>query len=670
MYLLNGIITLPIAFAILISIVSKKWKGFITLTGILASSLLTGYYSIMVFNKGTITQSGFAGSVIGQIDVVMDPLSAWFVLLMNFTMITSTLFATGYLRRYTFSAASFNLHWISLLINQMALTLVFLVQNSLLFMIVWEIMAFSAFLLIIFEYQKPSTLRAGINFMIQSHISILFLLLAFFWVITAEGSYSFKAIASYYSHSETGSAVVLFILFFAGFGIKAGFIPFHTWLPYAHPAAPSHISGMMSGVMIKAGIYGILRILLLSHSHWLTFGVIVLTVGILSGLYGVMMAILQHNLKRLLAYHSIENIGIIGIGIGLGSIGIGMGHNLLALAGFSGAILHVLNHSLFKSLLFYGSGVIYQSAHTLQIDNLGGLIKKIPVTASLFLLASLAICGLPPFNGFISEFLLYFGLFNSLYGNSFTITALLILAATALVLIGGLAIFCFAKAFGIVFLGQPRSAITAEPQPPTHGQMGAMIATAIFIGLIGLFPGLFFEMLLSVTVLFTGLGSTEGILGVPAVLQHISTAALIFIFLTILIWFVRNNTQKKRVISENSTWGCGAQISDYRQQYTATSFVRTYRKIAEPLFIVQRHRPTHTNLLPTSGHFSTHITDAIEAKLIDAPIRRIKAFIGRFNFLQNGSVRFYVLYGIIFIFAIILIPFIIDAIYFINELIK
>ncbi len=222
---------------------------------------------------------------------------------------------------------------------------------------------------------------------------------------------SFDALRLYFSNH---SNLPVFLLFFIGFGIKAGFIPLHTWLPQAHPAAPSHVSGVMSGVMIKMGIYGILRVLMSVQSDLWWIGIIILVVSLISGILGVMMAIVQHDLKRLLAYHSIENIGIIGIGIGLGVIGLATNNAALSLLGFSGGLLHVLNHSLFKSLLFFNAGSVYQAAHSRNIEQLGGLMKRMPYTAIFFLIGSLAICGLPPFNGFISEYLIYLGMFKSL----------------------------------------------------------------------------------------------------------------------------------------------------------------------------------------------------------------------------------------------------------------
>ena len=228
---------------------------------------------------------------------------------------------------------------------------------------------------------------------------------------------SFDSLPTYFANSSNWP---LFLLFFIGFAIKAGFMPLHTWLPEAHPAAPSHVSGVMSGVMIKMGIYGIFRVVLATQSDLLIIGVLLLAVSLISGLLGVIYAILQHDLKRLLAYHSIENIGIIGIGLGLGIIGKATNNQMLMLLGFSGALLHTLNHSLFKSLLFFNAGSVYLAAKIRDIEKCGGLMKTMPYTALLFLLGSIAICGLPPFNGFISEYLIYFGMINTMHGAGFS----------------------------------------------------------------------------------------------------------------------------------------------------------------------------------------------------------------------------------------------------------
>lgn len=668
--LLISLISLVVAFSLLIPATSARSKGIATLSGVAISSVISGFFSIKSLLGNSYHEQINMGVVLGNVDLVIDPLSAWFILLMNFTVITSVVYATGYLRHAPSSTRMLNMHWISILINQFSLTLVFAFQNTLAFLLAWELMAVSAFVLVVFDHQKMETIRAGVNFLIQAHISALLLTVPFIWIWSQTGNISFSGLSTFFAESEIGPAMLVFILFFFGFGIKAGFIPLHTWLPYAHPAAPAHISGSMSGVMIKTGIYGILRIMLLSNNHWLAMGLVVLAAGMVSSVYGVMQAIVQHNLKRLLAYHSIENIGIIGIGIGLGAVGTGTDNQLLAWAGFSGGMLHVLNHSLFKSLLFYGAGVVYQVRHTLQIDKLGGLMKTIPATGALFLIASMAISGLPPFNGFISEFLIYYGLFGSLNNHSFAFTALFILAIIALVLTGGLAVFCFAKAFGIVFLGSPRANNVAKPMLPAKSQTGAMVAAVIPIVAIGLMPQQVTLVLRRVTTMFVASPVSPDFFKMVDVMQNISFASLALFVIAILLWFFRLKLQKKESIENRETWGCGWQNSEYKMQYTASSFAHSYRKLIEPLLLIKRYRPAGDSLLPKPAGFSTHLADRLEISLVNTPVRKIKAILGRFNFLQNGSIQFYILYGIIFMTMILIIPYLFEGIRFISELIK
>ena len=402
---------------VLIPFVSVRWKGMISVAVVSLIAILTSITAFHALN-GDSSEYLFQGSLItGKIPVRIDALSGWFILIINFTCITGAFFGLQYMKAYESQKSNLALHCISYILVQSSLIAICSLQNTIAFLIAWEIMALSSFMLIIFEHQKRATLYAGINFLIQSHICIMFLTLGFIWVTMRMNSYDFKAITLFSTSNSLLTGVALFLCFFIGFAIKAGFVPFHTWLPYAHPAAPSHISGVMSGVIIKIGIYGIMRMLLVIKSDYLVIGYVILFISLVSGIYGVMLAIIQHNLKRLLAYHSIENIGIIGIGIGLGCIGIGKGNHLLIVLGFAGALLHTLNHSLFKSLLFYGAGNVYQSAHTMDIEKLGGLGKRMPHTALLFLIAALAICGLPPFNGFVSEFLIYNGMFAGLHDS-------------------------------------------------------------------------------------------------------------------------------------------------------------------------------------------------------------------------------------------------------------
>ena len=400
---MSAILFLLIIFlSFAIFIIPRSLKYYYTLFLLSCIVLLTTFWSFEIF-------SGRAGLITVKVPFdfpgesfvfIIDRLSAFFIIVINITVFTGFLYARGYLAPYEQSSKNlrFSIHYFSYLWLCLSMLVVVMLRSGLYFLIAWEIMALSSFFLVIFEAEKRSIMKTGISYLIQMHAGMFFLLIAFLLVERATGKMSFDALELYFS---SRSNILLFILFFIGFAIKAGFIPLHTWLPEAHPAAPSHVSGVMSGVMIKMGIYGIVRVIIPLQHDLLLIGVIILVISLISGVLGVMMAIVQHDLKRLLAYHSIENIGIIGIGIGTGVIGIATNNDLLALCGFSGGLLHVLNHSLFKSLLFFSAGSIYQAAHTRNIENLGGLMKKMPYTAGLFLIGSLAICGLPPFNGFI-----------------------------------------------------------------------------------------------------------------------------------------------------------------------------------------------------------------------------------------------------------------------------
>jgi len=413
--------------------------------------------------------------------------------------------------------------------------------------------------------------------------------------------------------------------------------------------------------------------LLLIRVDYTIIGSIILFVSIISGLYGVMLAILQHNLKKLLAYHSIENIGIIGIGIGLGCIGLGLNNPVLCSLGFAGALLHTLNHSLFKSLLFYAAGNVYQATHTLDIEKLGGLVKKMPQTAILFLIAALAISGLPPFNGFISEFILYTGLFNWLHNALIVSLIGIIFTIMGLVLIGGLALMCFTKAFGIVFLGNPRHTFQHEVKEVSFFQLIPMYIIAAFIVFIGLYPTLFLDILVKPVQLFTGLHQLPFISfrgdGLEA-LQSVSGAGWYLILLVALILGVRKLVQRKRPITVSSTWNCAYTHPTSKIQYTASSFVKPYSSLMASCFLIFKKEKEVQGVFPKNASLETRPYDKIEKWFIDYPTTNFKLFLDQFRFFQNGQLQFYILYGIIFIISIILIPLLYEQIILFIDFLK
>jgi hydrogenase-4 component B len=673
--LINILFVILVSAVIAILALNTKWKGIVTLSTVFVIALISSFIALnaLLGKNYEILLSGtyFFGNVLVRIDA----LSAWFILLIDFTILTGAVYGFNYMKQYREMKNEISLHCIAFIFVHFALLGICSVQNGFIFLLLWELMALSAFLLVIFEHEKPETIKAGINYIVQSHLSIVFIMLGFIYIAFKTGSFSFDSISDFVSRQPRGASVALFLFFFVGFAIKSGFVPFHTWLPYAHPAAPSHVSGIMSGVMIKIGIYGILRMLLLIRTDYTTIGFIILFISLITGIYGVMLATIQHNLKKLLAYHSVENIGIIGIGIGIGCIGIGTGNKWMAILGFSGAMLHTLNHSLFKSLLFYSAGNVYQATHSMNIESFGGLIKKMPQTALLFLIAALAICGLPPLNGFISEFLIFGGIYNWLYSADLISLIAISFSVGGFVLIGGLALLCFTKAFSIVFLGNQREVPHNEIHEINFWQLLPMYMTVTLIILIGLLPSFFINALQRPVELFTqNINFNMNIEKVSVIdsMQTISRLSFGLILLVLVILGIRKYLNRKKLIENRTTWGCGYAASNSKQQYTAGSYVRSYAKIAKPVLEIEKKEIEINEVFPEGKHYETGSYDKIERIFIDKPLKHINRLFDIFLFLQNGQLQQYILYGIVFITAVIGLPLLIDKIliiiHFLNNL--
>jgi len=487
------------------------------------------------------------------------------------------------------------------------------------------------------------------------HISVLFLMAAFVWVYFSEGSFEFSAIEKFFSSHQN---LWLFLLFFTGFGIKAGFIPLHSWLPQAHPAAPSHISGVMSGVIVKMGIFGIFRISFLLKQDYSVIGEIVIIISVLTGIYGILNAAVHRDYKKMLAYCTIENIGIIGMGIGLGLIGMGNENTLLATLGFTAALLHTLNHSLFKSLLFFSAGSVYQQTHTRDMERLGGLIRSMPQTAVFFLIGGLAIGGLPPFNGFVSEFLLYSGLIAGIKSIGITYITLMISSLAGLAVIGGISMLTFTKSFGTIFLGVSRSDLHQQPkeaglvmQLPQYFILSIMLS-------IGLFPQFYFSIVQQIVSGF--IPSITSITEVtPSSLNSISAIgmfSLLFILLLLLIYFIRTSIIRKHPVTEDSTWGCGYTVPSSTMQYTGKSYSKSLGKLLG--FVVlekKKYKEIQAKeIFPAERKHSSHYNDFFVTKIFDGIVSRLLYSLNFFQFIQNGKVQLYILYGIFFIVLVFL----------------
>lgn len=591
-----------------------------------------------------------------KLELITDPLSALFICIINFTVLTGSLFSVEYMKMYNNkSSAELSIHYFSFFLLHFSMLLVTMLHHGVAFLVVWELMAVSSFMLVIFENEKSSVLRAGINYLVQMHIGALFLIAAFILLHIKTNSYSFEALQQYFYQSIN---IPMFLLFFAGFGIKAGFIPFHTWLPHAHPAAPTHVSAVMSGVMIKLGIYGILRIVMFLQTDILWIGIIVLFVSLVSGIGGVAWAIIQHDLKKLLAYHSIENIGIIGIGMGIGLIGIAIQNPALAFLGFAGCLLHVLNHSLFKSLLFYGAGIVYMKTHTRNIEFMGGLIKKIPITALLFLIAAVAICGLPPFNGFVSEFLIYNGFIIGLSGQGIWIKVLMLLSLLGLVIIGGLAVFCFTKAYSAVFLGNERkSDLTGVTEAKWHTIVPLFIIAACIV-FIGLFPQIALRpVTFVVNSLYADIPENPLSHNTLPLIRNIGIAGIILIGIILLLVFLRKIITRNAAKESAGTWGCAYDGPIPKGQYTATSFAENYTDIAQPLLNIKTNYRTMEpgDIFPKQRGFETESEDMMEKKVFGKSIKFLNRMFSKLAIIQTGNTQHYILYAFLMIILLLVL---------------
>jgi hydrogenase-4 component B len=633
--------------------IPKKWKYMLGLALHLLLVISSTTWAVGVLKEGTLIIDFGVKTWSGPIQLTIDSLSAYFMLIINLICLCGIIYANGYLKPYLPKkrAVFISLHLFSFLWLHGAMLLVTSMRDGIAFLLAWELMSLFSFILVIFDAQKESTLKTGINYLLQMHLSFALIMLGFLIAANQTGELSFAGVGKYFSQN---SNILLFLVFFAGFGIKAGFIPFHSWLPRAHPAAPSHVSGVMSGIMIKMGIYGILRITSFVQEDLMAIGIVVLAVGAISGILGVIMAIMQHDLKKLLAYHSIENIGIIGIGIGIGILGKAVGDNYLMILGFAGALLHNLNHALFKSLLFFTAGNIYYATHNVNMEQLGGLAKKMRFTSYAFLIGALAISGIPPFNGFISEFLIYNGVINHFSISIFSMSILGAVAILSLVLIGGLCIYCFTKAFGLSFLGTRRLEHFTEVQEVPALMLFPAAIIITFILAIGLFPAFFGGVVMNVLQNLTQVETSQIADHVLLSLSTIGHVNILLIGILASVVLIREWQQSKVEIAKGPTWGCGYSAGDFRHQYTPTSYADSLEQLVNPVVDHTRHYKSfeEREIFPPKKSFHTENKDLIEEKTVLSWVHVIVNYLPKAGIAQSGLINHYLVYPLLFLILI------------------
>ncbi len=585
---------------------------------------------------------------LGTISLGLDGLSALFLLPILGLGALSAIYGIGYLRPYR-EHKSLNTSWFLFNTLGASMAMVVLARSVLLFLLAWEVMSLSSFFLVAFEREKKEAREASWVYLIATHLGTSFLLAMFLLLGQNSNELDFGQLGGL----TPGLAGLCFILAVVGFGTKAGILPFHVWLPEAHPAAPTHVSALMSGVMIKTGIYGILRTLSFLGPPPPWWGFTLIGIGLISGVVGVLFALAQRDLKRMLAYSSVENIGIIVTGIGVGLLGISIGSPALAALGFAGSLLHVVNHAMFKGLLFMGAGSVAHGTHTRKIDHLGGLIKRMPWTATAFLVGAIAISGLPPLNGFVSEFLIYIGAFKGAasIGNGSSIALLAVIAGLAL--IGGLATACFTRAFGIVFLGEPRS------EHPKHAHESGQ---DILFPMILLAGGCFAVGLSGFGIIRASASALAGIIqpiannGLdPAAiraeiffaadsLRSFTYGALAILGLIALIALLRKRLLSGRIIRQAGTWDCGYIQPTSRMQYTASSFAQPIIDLFNVFQHERKRFKPPQGYFPATAFFETKTLDTSQEGIYRPIFEMVGRTLSKLKVMQHGRIQLYVLY--------------------------
>jgi formate hydrogenlyase subunit 3/multisubunit Na+/H+ antiporter MnhD subunit len=638
---------------LVVFVVPPRWKYGVTLALAIAGIAVASA-------AGASVLGGFALPVPLPVHGV-DRLSALFLILISVAMASVMLYARDYIRAHTGkkSAAHLSVHYASLLWMFGAMLAVVVCRTGFAFLLAWEAMTLASFLLILFEGEKREIRRAAIGYLVLMHIGFVFLLVGF---VTASGDGTPGSIDAWPRYFAAHNPIPLFIVFLIGFGMKAGIFPLHIWLPQAHPAAPSHVSALMSGVMIKMGVYGILRVVAAITAGGYTVGLILLITGIATALWGIVQAALQSDLKKLLAYSSIENIGIVFIGLGAGMLGLSAGNNALALCCFTGALLHTVNHSLFKPLLFMGAGSVVMAARTRNLEDLGGLSRRMPVTTALFLIGAVAICALPPLNGFVSEFLLYAGLLRSAAAGSLVIWS--VAGVAALAFAGGLAMLVFAKAFGIGFLGAPRSPQTAQATEVSRLMIAAQAIPLTGILLIGFVPAAVIPVVREVV--------GQALLPVPTwggVISGdywgISAAAGILILSVAGLSLWRRQVQRRRVIRESPTWSCGFTAPTARMEYTGESFAEGFEHIGNSTTNPRSRKNRRSGasvpkeeIFAAPHRFGVSHDDRVDRLVADRwgyVVRKINA---RLALFQTGKINHYILHALLFLALIFLMSWV------------
>lgn len=590
----------------------------------------------------------------------LDGLSGLMVAVISGLTVVASIYSLAYVREYAGRGVGAMGFFTNLFVASMLLVVT--ADDAFWFLVFFEMMSLASYFLVIFD-QNEEAVSAGFLYFLVAHAGSVAIMAAFFLMANSAGSFSFAAFRAH--HPSETVASIAFVLALAGFGAKAGMIPLHVWLPRAHPAAPSHASALMSGVMIKIGVFGIVKVgidLLGGGVAW--WGLLVLALGAISSVMGVIYALAEHDIKKLLAYHSVENIGIILLGVGTGMIGLSTGHPVVAALGLTAGLYHLVNHAVFKGLLFLGAGSVIFRMHTKDMEKMGGLGRVMPWTSLSFLIGALAISAIPPLNGFVSEWLTYQGLFVAALDGSFATRLATPIAATLLALTGALAVMCFVKAYGVIFSGAPRSRRAAEATEVPAAMVIGMIVLALACVVLGLAAPLVVPVLASAsaqilnqpaTVFVDGavLSVGETALSTPMVALLLIGLATLPVLLGSLFAIARRAPR----VGE-APWACG-YLPDGHMAVSAHSFAQPIRMFFRPLYAIRKTVAAVEGWVDRRFDGFVAAARRSESAFDDtlvAPVTRGVGEIGRrAQIIQGGDFRIYCLYIVAALIALLLV---------------
>ena len=621
-----------------------------------------------LLGTGSTAFTGWAVTPQLDLSLRLDPLAAFFLLVISVPAAAAACYGIGYLNASHGTSQPAPRAAADALLGAFlaSMTLVVLADSVIGFLIAWELMSLVSFFLVVGDGRRAEARRSGYVYVVMTHIGTGFLLLAFLILARHSGSFDFSAFRATAGSIPAWEQWVILLLALLGFGAKMGLIPLHVWLPRAHPAAPSHISALMSGVMVKIAVYGLIRICWeFTPRPPLWWGVLLVGLGLTSAVLGILYALMERDLKRVLAYSTVEHLGIITVGLGVAALASNRGHATVAALALLATLVHLLNHSVFKGLLFLGAGAVQTGAGTRDLERLGGLIRRMPWTTGSFLIGSMAIAALPPLNGFAGEWLI----FQSLLSLGTTVgtpmlAVVVALAAGGLALTAALSLACFVRAFGVGFLAQPRSEATHNAHEVGYSMRAGMALLAAVALALGLFPLAVLRLLQPVTLALVGT-TVRPSFGGGAVLDAAqrdgSYAPLLVVIglaaIGVIPWLaarILNGRGHERVVP---TWVCGGLLEP-RMQYSATAFAQPirliFRQLIRPHRSVAIERPVSTLLVPVV-HFEEGVHPIYERYLYQRAVTVITSVSHRIRILQSGSIRAYLAYIFVTLLIILVI---------------